>query len=357
MTLFDYGWNSEREASVVSHRARGLAPARVTRADRDRFVLVTEFVPCEGQVAGAFRHRASRPSEFPAVGDWVLIEPTDGGGVTRVHELLPRAGVLSRRAPGELEEEQVMAANVDVVLLVAGLDGDFNPRRIERFLAAVWEGGAQPVVVLNKADAHPEPQRAADEVSAVAPGVPVVTLSALAGDGLGALDRWLEPGRTLALLGSSGVGKSTLANRLLETAQFATGAVRETDSRGRHTTSHRELVRLASGALLVDGPGIREMQLWDAGSGVASTFEDIEALAARCRFGDCGHAQEPGCAVRSALASGALAQERYASWLKLAREQRAFAARHDARARLELKRKSRSITKSLRGRPDKRRSD
>jgi len=356
MSLIEFGWTASRDASVAPHRARGLAPARVVRADRERFTVVTEHGNREAQVAGAFRHRAVRPADFPAIGDWVAIAPPPGDGVALIHEVLPRAGVLSRRAAGDVEEEQLIAANVDVVLLVCGLDGDFNPRRVERFLAAVWEGGAQPVVVLNKADVHADPGRAAGEMAASAPGVPVVVVSALRGDGVEALAPWLAPGRTLALLGSSGVGKSTLVNRLLGESRFATAPVREDDSRGRHTTTHREIVKLAGGALLVDGPGVRQLGLWDAESGLSSAFPDVEALAARCRFGDCRHDAEPGCAVREGLASGGLAPERYASWRKLQRELRAFEARHDVRVRIEEKRKWRALTKSYRNRPDKRRS-
>jgi ribosome biogenesis GTPase / thiamine phosphate phosphatase len=250
---------------------------------------------------------------------------------------------------------QVVAANVDVVFLVAGLDGDFNLRRIERYVTAIWESGAQPVVVLNKADVRDGDALPAlvAEVEAVAMGVPVVALSARAGDGLAALDPHLVPGRTIALVGSSGVGKSTLVNALLGEERLATGAVREDDSRGRHTTTHRELVALPGGAVLLDTPGMREFALWgegedggDATGGLAATFADVEAFAAGCRFGDCAHEAEPGCAVRAALADGTLDPARHASWLKLGRELRAFAIRHDARLARVERAKWKAVSKS-----------
>jgi ribosome biogenesis GTPase len=353
MSLEIWGWNARLEQSFASHRNRGLAPARITRQDRDRY----EVAGAEGGlgaavVSGRFRHEAVSAAAFPAVGDWVGVAP---GDPSVIHVVLPRTSVFSRRAPGEKVEEQVVAANVAVAFLVCGLDDDFNPRRLERYVAAVYESGAAPVVVLNKADVCPEVALRMAEAQEAAPGEPVHVVSAHTGVGLDELASYLTPGRTVALLGMSGVGKSSLVNAFLGDGRQRTAAVREDDSRGRHTTTHRELVPLPGGAILLDTPGMRTLALWTDEAGVDASFAEIEALARACRFRDCAHDHEPGCAVLGGLASGELSEERYGSWRKLQREAVAFAARHDARLRLEQKRKWRTITKANRARPDKRR--
>jgi len=240
---------------------------------------------------------------------------------------------------------------VDTVFLVSGLDGDFNPRRIERYVTAAWESGAVPVILLNKADLAPDLDAALAEAESVAPGVPCIVLSALAGEGLDALAPWLVPGRTVALLGSSGVGKSTIVNALLGETRQATGAVREEDARGRHTTTRRELLRLPGGALLVDTPGMRELQLWGGEGSLAGTFPEIDALAAACRYRDCRHDAEPGCAVHAALADGALDEARFESWRKLQKELHWLAIRQDERARAEQEAKWKAIHRSMKHHP------
>ena len=253
---------------------------------------------------GRFRHRALGPADYPAVGDWTAVKPGRGGGAL-IEAVLPRRSAFVRKAAGEITEAQVVAANVDTVFLVSGLDGDFNLRRIERYLTTAWTSGAAPVVVLNKADLRPDLESFVRAAAEVAAGVPVVAVSALTADGLAGIEPYLAPGRTVALLGSSGVGKSTLTNRLLGAERFRTAAMSDAASgRGRHTTSSRELVRLPGGALLIDTPGMRELQLWADDSGLDRTFEEIEKLAARCRFPDCRHEREPDCAVRAAVESG-----------------------------------------------------
>jgi ribosome biogenesis GTPase len=333
----------------MADRAQGLIPARVVREDRDRYQLRTEAGDVAGEVSGRLRHDARTRADLPAVGDWVAARP--GEGLAVITRVLPRTSAFVRKLAGETTEEQIVAANVDTVFLVAGLDLDFNVRRIERYLTAAWESGATPVIVLNKADlAGDLPARVA-EAESVAMGVPVVAVSATAHQGLDALAPWLEPGRTVALLGSSGVGKSTLINALLGEERQATRAVREHDSRGRHTTTHRELVPLPGGAVLLDTPGIRELQLWGDESSADGAFPEIAALAAKCRFGDCGHNGEPGCAVLAAVASGTLDEERLASWRKLQRELRWLATRQDARARAAEEAKWKQITKSMKHHP------
>ncbi len=357
MNLHDLGFTDALASSFTPHQQQDRIPARVARADKTLYQVLLEpdAPPVRAEVSGRLRHEALGAGDFPAVGDWVAIAPPEGGTAI-IHAVLPRRTVFARTAPGRETVEQVVAANVDTVFLVGGLDGDFNPRRIERYLVAARESGAAPVVVLNKADVllAANPAQFAvrlTEVEEIAGGAPVHAVSALAGDGLEPLRAHLGRGQTVALLGSSGVGKSTLVNALAGEARQATGAVRETDHRGRHTTTHRELVRLEGGAWLIDTPGMRELALWGGDEGVSATFGDLETLAATCRFGDCAHGSEPGCAVQAALADGTLPQERYASWRKLQREARAFAARHDKRLQSVERARWKAITKSVRDRP------
>jgi ribosome biogenesis GTPase len=268
-----------------------------------------------------------------------------------IQALLPRRTAFVRRAAGGRSVAQVLAANVDTAFLVMGLDGDFNPRRIERALVLAWESGAEPVVVLNKSDLSDELAARRAEVERSAPGVPVCVLAAKHGVGLDALARWLAPGRSVVLLGSSGVGKSTLVNRLLGREKQPTREVRDSDQRGRHTTTHRELVMLPGGALLIDTPGLRELQLWSDGSGLAATFDDVSELAAACRFTDCGHGSEPGCAVRAAVTEQRLDPARLASYHKLHAELRALELREDPLLRKAERGRWRAAYKSLRHNP------
>jgi ribosome biogenesis GTPase len=284
-------------------------------------------------VTGRFSGQARSPADYPAVGDWVAAEPNPLGkaaGDAAIHAVLPRTSAFIRGAAGSTPTEQVVAANVDTVFLVTGLDGDYNPRRIERYLAAAYGTGAQPVVLLNKADLCDDPAGAVEEVACIAPGVPVHALSATDGAGLDALAPYLGSGRTVALLGSSGVGRSTIINSLLGADVLAVNTVRVSDSHGRHTTTHRELIHLPCGALVIDTPGMRELKLWGEEDAADLVFADVAELARGCRFPDCSHRAEPGCAVQQALADGVLALERYDSYVKLERELRA-ASRNRAR--------------------------
>jgi ribosome biogenesis GTPase / thiamine phosphate phosphatase len=353
--MHEIGWDATRERGFAAWRERGMQPGRVAREDRGRYLLLVERGEVPAVPAGRLRHRARGTDEWPAVGDWVAAQV--GAAVAIVHEVLPRAGAFTRKAAGRGAAVQVIAANVDVALLVSGLDGDFNPRRIERYVTAAWESGAEPVIVLNKADLPGPLEERTAEAASTAPGVPVLALSALTGDGLEALGPWLRPGRTVALLGSSGAGKSTLANRLLGHERQVTAPVRADDSRGRHTTTTRELIMLPTGALLLDTPGLRELQPWADEAGLAGAFPDIAALAERCRFRDCGHDAEPGCAVRAAADSGQLAPERLESWRRLRDEMRWLETRHDARARAEEERRWKTIHRSMKHHPKSHRWD
>jgi len=338
--LEEYGWDAAWAAAFEPFAGRDLVPGRVVRQLRDLSTIVTAAGEGDAEVSGRFRHEARGPADFPAVGDWAAVRPVPGGRAV-VEALLPRRSAFTRKAAGEAVEAQVIAANIDTVFLVSGLDGDFNVRRIERYVTTAWSSGAAPVIVLNKADLRPDDLAAvADEASSVAPSVPVVTVEALTDGGLQALQPFLEPGRTVAFLGSSGVGKSTMINRLLGAERFATRAVSDAaEGRGRHTTTVRELVRLVDGALLVDTPGMRELGLWADDEGLDRTFDEIDRLAARCRFPDCGHEREPGCAVRAAVEAGTVSEARWQSYLKLRRELRFLESKKDEKTRRQTEKK------------------
>ncbi len=303
-------------------------------------------------VSGRFRFDALAPSDFPAVGDWVSV--ANGQEPAMITAVLPRrsafvrsAADASRRSAGNLVDEQVLAANVDVAFLVAGLDNDFNVRRLERYLAVAWSSGVRPVIVLNKADVAIDLEHRLIDVASIAPAVPIVVLSALTGDHLADLSPYLVAGQTAVVLGSSGVGKSTLVNANLGELRQATAAVRGDDSRGRHTTTHRELFDLPGGAMLIDTPGIRALEVAGADEGIETAFDDITDLATTCRFSDCRHEGEPGCAVRAAVADGRLSEDRLASHRKLEREVAHSERKGDPRARAEERRKWKSIHKAV----------
>jgi ribosome biogenesis GTPase len=303
-------------------------------------------------VAGRFRFEALASSDYPAVGDWVTI--ADGQDQVVIIAVLPRrsafvrsAADATRRTASNLADEQVLAANVDVAFLVAGLDLDFNLRRLERYLAVAWSSGVRPVIVLNKADVALDLDDRLLAVQSIAPAVPIVVLSALTGDHLADLAPYLAPGQTAVVLGSSGVGKSTLVNALLGEQRQTTAAVREDDSRGRHTTTHRELFELPGGALLIDTPGIRALEVAGADEGVETAFDDIADLALGCRFSDCRHEGEPGCAVRLALDDGRLTADRLASHRKLERELAHAERKGDARARAAEAKRWKWVHKAL----------
>ncbi|MEB3357689.1 MAG: ribosome small subunit-dependent GTPase A [Synechococcales bacterium] len=350
MNLQNLGWDDFFAQRYLPFQTEGWLPARVLQVQRGLYHLQGEFIMTVAEVSGRFRHQATASQDFPTVGDWVLVE---GDGSPVIHHVLPRKSLFSRLAPGSRTEEQLIAANVDTVFLMSGLDHDFNPRRIERYLLLASESGATPVVVLNKAD-QPEPEALPNlltAVAAIAPQIPIHPISAQTGQGLEALDSYLQPGSTVALLGSSGVGKSTLTNYLLGRVVQATQAVRADDSRGRHTTTGRSLFPLPSGALLMDTPGLRELQLWGGEDSLASTFQDIEELAQSCRFRDCRHRGEPGCAVDEAIAQNLLDPDRLVSYHKLQRELQHLSRQQDIQAQLTEKKRWKQIHKSLRHHP------
>jgi ribosome biogenesis GTPase len=338
MNLEELGFTAEFEEHFRALNLDGCRPGRVAREDRKHYLVYTEVGELLADVTGKLRHGAASKGELPAVGDWVAVAARVSEGRGTIHAVLPRTGCFVRKEAGVVTEEQVLAANVDTAFLVTGLDGNFNVRRIERYLTLAWESGASPVVVLNKADICADVAQRVSEVETATGGVPVLALSALTAEGLQALQPHLEPAKTVVFLGSSGVGKSTIINHLLGEERLRVQEVREDDSRGRHTTTNRELHLLPGGALVIDTPGMRELQLWGTEEGLERAFADIEELAQQCRFRDCGHAHEPGCAVRAAVADGRLDAKRLKSYEKLRRELEHLALRQDDQLRRRVNR-------------------
>ena len=342
------GWDDRFEAELRTHGDGGLRPARVAVAHNAFFQLSTADGEMMGEVAGRLRHRSAGADARPVVGDWVAVRPGANGSAT-IEAVLPRRHCFSRKAAGEPTRRQLVAANIDTVLLVSGLDHDFNLRRIERYLVAIRNSGAAPVLVLNKADVCPDPETRRAAAAALAPEAPLHVIEALRPGGAEPLRPHLSPGRTGALIGSSGAGKSTIINRLLGRERQRTAAVRRRDGRGRHTTTQRELIRLPDGGLIIDTPGMRELQLWEDTDALEDAFDDIRALAAGCRFRDCEHEGEPRCAVRQAVETGHLGGARLDSFRRLRREREAARQRREELARLEEQRRGRSAHRAMQG--------
>ena len=344
--LAAFGWTADLALAHAPHAALGREPARVVAEDRGSYQLVGPAGEVRAAVSGRFRFEADAdPSAYPAVGDWVAVE---GGmtGDTIIHAVLPRRSALIRQAAGRKTEAQVVGANLDVVFVVASLNADLNVRRLERYVAAAWESGAEPVVLLSKADLGEDIERALAAVGAVAAGANVLVVSSFDGRGVDEVRGRIGRGRTAAFVGSSGVGKSTLLNRLAGADVAAVREIREDDARGRHTTTRRQLHLLPGGGLVLDTPGMRELQLWDA-DGLDRTFGDIDELVARCRFGNCQHHGEPGCAIAAALADGSLEPDRHASWQKLQREAAHHERRVDVLSRNAERRRWKQIHKTV----------
>jgi ribosome biogenesis GTPase len=330
LNLYDFGWDDGFAAALEPHD--NCIPARVAAQHRGEYDVLTERGELRAHVAGRLRHEASSGADLPAVGDWVALRDET------IHAVLPRRSAFQRKVAFHATEAQVLAANIDTVFVVTGLDEDFSARRLERYLTLAWESGATPAVVLTKADLCDDPLAMLLEAEQVAVGVQAHVVSNVTGEGLDELVTYLAPAKTVALLGSSGVGKSSLVNRLFNDEVQATKELAE-DGTGRHTTTARQLFRLPGGAMLVDTPGLREVQLWDADEGIQEAFSDVDELAADCRFNDCAHMREPGCAVQAAIDEGRLPRDRLQSYRALQRELKRLAAKQDGRLRAEERKK------------------
>ena len=351
MTLAALGWNDHFAAAFAPHAAEGCLPGRVTLELKGYYEVTGEFGAKLGACSGKFINTAKAQADFPAIGDWVAVTPQEGEETrVHIHAVLPRRTKFSRKAAGLEEFEQIVAANVDTVFLVSALDGNYHLHRLERYLAAAWASGAQPVVLLNKADLNDDTAALNAEIAGIAPQVPVFVVSAETRRGLKALAPYLQPGRTIALLGSSGVGKSTLINRLVGERVQETQEVREADNKGRHTTTQRELFVAPSGVIVIDTPGMRELSPWDAAAGIDAAFGDVTAVAAQCKFRDCAHTVEPGCAVQAALADGSLSGERWQAYLRMQRASAYEVRRTSLSAQQRTKSDHKKATKALRGR-------
>ena len=344
--LEELGWDARWASSFEQLQEDNSTAGRVAAQHRGAYVVWAADAELRARAAGRLFYAHEVGAPIPAVGDWVGVQRN--GDAATITSILPRRSAFLRKRAGFGSEEQVLAANVDTAFLLAGLDDDFSLRRLERYITTAWDSGAAPVIVLTKADLCADVGEAVLSVETVAIGVPVVPLSNVTGKGLDGLAPHLAPGRTVVLLGSSGVGKSTLLNRLAGTELMRTAEI-AADGTGRHTTTHRELVRLPDGALVIDTPGLRELQFWEGD--VSAAFDDIEALAAECRFRDCAHAREPGCAVLAAVDDGRLELGRLRSWRKFQRELEAIAARTDRRLRLARKKRWKEIAAHARQRP------
>jgi ribosome biogenesis GTPase / thiamine phosphate phosphatase len=345
--LLQLGWDSFFEKQFQAVKVTGSIPARVVSESKGSFQVSSEYGELTAKISGKMRYRASEENQYPAVGDWVVIKPLINEQKGIIQAVLPRKSKFSRKVAGELTEEQIVSANVDTVFIVSGLDGgrNFNLRRIERYLTVAWSSGATPVIVLNKVDLCPDVNSYIRSVEDIAQGISIHPVSAKERIGLDTLSNYLTEGHTVAFLGSSGVGKSALINALLGIERQKIGDVRQGDRMGIHTTTKRELIFLPTGGMVIDTPGMREIQMWAGEENLQGSFNDIEMLAEKCRFNDCSHSVESGCAVREAIDHGNLDPARLESYRKLQEELNYLAFRKEHSTRLYEKLRWKKIAK------------
>ena len=343
--LTTFGWSEFFEVSFKSYADMGYTCGRVTLEHRNLLRVYTQNGEVLAEISGKLRHEATSRRDLPAVGDWVVIRARPEGDRVMIHAVLPRRTSFARKTAGSRTEEQIVGANVDTVFLFTSLNQDFSLRRIERYLIIAWESGANPVIILSKSDLCDRVADSINEIQSVARGVPIHAISSVTGNGLGDIAHYFKRGQTVAFLGSSGVGKSTLINQLAGFDRLKVQTVREHDDRGRHTTTHRELVLLPAGGLVLDTPGMRELQLWEGDESLQLVFDDIEALAERCYFSNCQHQDEPRCVVREALVAGTIDAERYESYEKLQKELNYQARRKDKLSEIVEKKKWKKLSR------------
>jgi ribosome biogenesis GTPase / thiamine phosphate phosphatase len=341
------GMNERVEKEFTSYKEQGYTLGRVALEHKRMYRVWTENGEPLCEVSGKFSFMASGREDYPAVGDWVVLQERVNENRGTIHTILPRSSKFSRKSAGLVTEEQIVAANVDTIFLVNSLNDDLNLRRIERYLLLTWESGANPVIILSKADLCHDIAEKILEVETVALGVPIIVISALESKGIENLQDYLQPGKTVALLGSSGVGKSTISNILLGIDKQIVQEIRSGDDKGKHTTTHREMILLPNGSILIDTPGMRELQLWESSDGVSESFSDIESLTETCRFRDCKHEKEPGCAVHLAIENGELSIERLTSYKKLLKELAYLDRKVDKKAQSDEKKHWKNITKQV----------
>ncbi|MGE6489082.1 ribosome small subunit-dependent GTPase A [Paenisporosarcina sp. NPDC076898] len=358
-TIKKFGWNDTWETKWTdqssNEKLQACVIGRVLLEHKHMYRVVTDEGEWLASLSGSFKHQAQERRDYPAVGDWVAVEKMPGEEKGIIRNILPRTSIFSRKVAGDTTVEQIVAVNVDIVFLVMSLNLDFNLRRLERYLVAAWDSGANPVIVLTKKDVCDDPQSYVDHAESIAFGVQIHVVSSVTGEGIDELQDLLKDGKTAALLGSSGVGKSSLTNALCGENVMVVQEIREDDDKGRHTTTHRELFRMPGGGLLIDTPGMREFQMWDNSESLDTGFQDVEQFASACRFTDCQHDGQPGCAVQEALDNGALTRERFASYEKLKRELAYMERKADAAAQKAERGKWKQITKDMRKRPAKKR--
>lgn len=342
LNIEDLGFDIFFQRAFAPYNEKGYSPARVWAEYKHIYRLYTEYGELQGEISGKMKYSAEGSGDYPAIGDWVVINPMVQEGKAIIHDILPRKSKFSRKAAGVVTDEQIVAANADDVFLVTSLNKNFNMRRLERYLTIAWESGANPVIVLSKADLCGDIDEKIKEVESIAYGVPAFAVSSVDGRGMDDLGKYLIKGKTTALIGSSGVGKSTLINCISGRQVLKVQDIRESDDRGRHTTTHRELVLLENGAIVMDTPGMREIQLWDGEDGIDEAFTDIEELSKGCRFRNCTHTKEPDCQVKKAILIGTLSPERLENYRKLQKELLYAKQKQEKSERIIAKKNSRS---------------